>query len=128
MENPDYLFFTLTKTPDLRVIDAGPNPSMAFSGFHRRWGSIGLFGNRVLPGKTPKAKVEDVTAIILAYLGVPAPREIDGRVPADVFTDEPGAEVRLLKSTESGYLKPSGSAGQDAKALEKQLKAVGYIQ
>jgi predicted AlkP superfamily phosphohydrolase/phosphomutase len=128
LENPDYLFFTLPRTPDLRVIDAGPSPDKAFSGFHRRRGALGLFGKHVLPGHGVEAKIEDVTAIIMAYLGVPAPSELDGRVPEDVFQPGDGGEVRLLKSGESGYRKPSGTAGQDTKAMEKQLKAVGYIQ
>lgn len=128
LEKPGYLFFSLGKTPDLRLLDSGPNPDMAFSGFHRRRGSIGLYGKHVAPGRVLEARIVDIAAIILAYLGVPAPGDIDGRVPPGIFTDEVGGRVVLVKSDVAGYRKPTGLATQDSEKIEKQLRAVGYIQ
>ncbi|HVP57822.1 MAG TPA: hypothetical protein VMU02_06965, partial [bacterium] len=128
MENPDYLFFTLPRTPDLRTIDAGPSPDKTFSGFHQRRGSLGLLGSRVEKGKTVEARVADVTAIILAYLGVPAPREIDGRVPDGIFTSGPSGEITLVKSDISGYRRPAAVSTLGSKAMEKQMRSVGYMQ
>ena len=128
LENPDYLFFTLPRTPDSRIIDAGPSPDKTFSGFHRRRGTICLYGKRVEPGKTVEARIVDVAAIIMAYLGVPAPSELDGRVPAGVFTMGPSGEIRLVKSDVSGYCQPGVFTAQGSKAMEKQLRAVGYMQ
>jgi predicted AlkP superfamily phosphohydrolase/phosphomutase len=128
MENPDYLFFTLPRTPDLRIIDAGPSPDKAFSGFHRRPGTICLYGKLVLPGKQLAARIVDVTPIILAYLGVPAPSEIDGRLPAQTFKAGPSGELRLVKSNDPGYRTRTGFLTQDSKKMEKQLRALGYMQ
>jgi predicted AlkP superfamily phosphohydrolase/phosphomutase len=127
-ERPGYLFFSLPKTPDLRLVDAGPQPDKAFSGFHRRRGTIGLYGKYVKPGQVIEARIVDVAAIIFSYLGVPAPGELDGKVPAAVFTDESAGAIRLVKSEEPGYCRPTGMAAQDSETMEKQLRAVGYIQ
>jgi len=128
LENPDYVFFTLPRTPDLRIIDAGPAPDKAFSGFHRRRGTIGLYGSRVIGGQAVEARITDVTAIILAYLGVPAPSELDGRVPVQVFKTGVSPELNLARSNDTGYRRPDLFVAQDSKAMENQLRAVGYIQ
>jgi predicted AlkP superfamily phosphohydrolase/phosphomutase len=128
LEKPGYLFFSLQKTPDLRLMDRGPAPDKAFSGFHRRRGSLGLYGDRVAGGQSVDARIIDVTPIILSYLGVPAPSEMDGRVPAGIFKEDPTSPIRLVKSDIPGYKRPTGLASQDSEKIEKQLRAVGYIQ
>ena len=128
LERPGYLFFSLQKTPDLRILDSGPAPDKAFSGFHRRRGTLGLYGDRVIGGQSVDARIIDIPAIILGYLGVPAPRDMDGRVPAGVFTEDATSRIRLVKSDVPGYKRPTGLASQDTEKMEKQLRAVGYIQ
>lgn len=128
LENPDYLFFTLPRTPDLRIIDAGPSPDKGFSGFHRRPGAIGLYGKFVSPGTVLAARIVDVTPTILAYLGVPAPGDIDGRVPEQAFAAAPSGQLRLATSNSSGYRTPIAFSAQDSKKMEKQLRAIGYMQ
>jgi predicted AlkP superfamily phosphohydrolase/phosphomutase len=127
-EAAGYLFFTLPMTPDLRLIDAGPNPDEAFSGFHKREGTLGLYGKYIRPGQTVNARIIDIAPIIYAYLGVPAPAEIDGRVPAQAFNQDVTDRMMLIKSQDPGYRKPRNLAGQDSKKIEKQLRSVGYIQ
>jgi predicted AlkP superfamily phosphohydrolase/phosphomutase len=127
-ERPGYLFFSLPKTPDLRLLDSGPSPDKAFSGFHRRRGTLGLFGRYVKPGIPAEARITDVAAMIYSYLGVPAPKDIDGRVPASLFMDEGAGGVELVKSGDLGYRRPTGLGSQDSEKMEKQLRAVGYIQ
>jgi predicted AlkP superfamily phosphohydrolase/phosphomutase len=128
VEKPGYLFFTRAKTPDLRLLDGGPHPDANFSGFHRRTGTIGLYGKRVRPGAAIKARITDITPTILSYLGVPAPRDIDGGVLRGAFTEETSGLVGLVRSERPGYRRPSGLSTQDSKSIEKQLRAVGYIQ
>jgi len=128
LEKPGYLFFSLPETPDLRLLDSGPSPDKAFSGFHRRRGTIAVVGKRVKPGQTIEAKIIDIAALIYAYLGVPAPAEIDGRVPQGLFDETAPERVQLVKSQEAGYRRPVKLARQDSKKIEKQLRAVGYIQ
>jgi predicted AlkP superfamily phosphohydrolase/phosphomutase len=127
-ENPGYLFFTLPKTPDLRLLDSGPSPDKAFSGFHRRRGTFGAFGKYVAAGSRVEARITDISAIIYSYLGVPAPRDIDGKIPASLFMDEGAGAFELVKSNEPGYRRPTGLGSQDSEKIEKQLRAVGYIQ
>jgi predicted AlkP superfamily phosphohydrolase/phosphomutase len=128
LEKPGYLFFSLPTTPDLRLLDSGPSPDRAFSGFHRRNGTIGLYGRYVKPGQTVKARITDIAAIVFAYLGVPAPSDLDGRVPSGVFAAETSDRISLVKSEDRGYKRPTGLSTQDTQNMEKQLRAVGYIQ
>jgi hypothetical protein len=112
----------------VRIVDAGPSPDKAFSGFHRRRGTIGLYGSRVEAGAAVEARIVDVAAIIMAYLGVPAPSELDGRVPAGIFTGGPSGGLALVKSNVTGYRQPSAVSAQGSKSMENQLRAVGYMQ
>jgi predicted AlkP superfamily phosphohydrolase/phosphomutase len=127
-EKPGYLFFTLPKTPDLRLLDSGPSPDKAFSGFHRRRGTFGALGKYVAGGSPIEARIVDISAIVYSYLGVPAPRDIDGKLPASLFMDEGAGAFQLVKSNEPGYRRPTGLGSQDSEKIEKQLRAVGYIQ
>jgi len=127
-EKPGYLLFSLPNTPDLRLIDSGPQPDKAFSGFHRRRGTLAMMGKYVKPGANEDARIVDVAAMIYSYLGVPAPGELDGKVPAALFKDEAAGEMRLVKSDDPGYKRPTVLANQDSEKMEKQLRAVGYIQ
>ncbi len=128
LEKSGYLFSRLPRTADLRVLDRGPNPLWAHTGYHRRKGSLGLYGPAVSPGAAIEARITDVAPIIFAYLGVPVPDEVDGRVPEAAF--KPGAfgRFQLSKSGMSGYRKPAGLSPHDTRKIEKQLRAVGYIQ
>jgi predicted AlkP superfamily phosphohydrolase/phosphomutase len=128
LEKPGYLFFSLQVTPDLRLFDRGPSPDRAFSGFHRRMGTLFMYGNTVAPGQEVNARIIDITPTILTYLGVPVPAEMDGTVPRAAFLDEYRERVILVKSEDSGYKKPTGLGSQDWKKIENQLRAVGYIQ
>ncbi len=128
LEKPGYLFFSLQVTPDLRLFDRGPSPDRAFSGFHRRIGTLFMYGNTVAAGQRVDARIIDITPTILTYLGVPVPSEMDGTVPRDAFRDEYKDRVILVKSEDSGYKKPTGLGSQDWKKIENQLRAVGYIQ
>jgi predicted AlkP superfamily phosphohydrolase/phosphomutase len=128
LERDGYLFFKLPPTPDRRLFDAGPNPDRMFSGFHRRFGVLGLYGKCVSPGLAFKARIIDVSPIIFAYLGVPAPFAIDGKVPAGIFIGEASGRTAVVRSPDPGYRRPHGLTSQDSKRIEKQLRAVGYIQ
>jgi predicted AlkP superfamily phosphohydrolase/phosphomutase len=128
LEKPGYLFFSLNVTPDLRIFDRGPSPDRSFSGFHRRMGTIFMYGKGVVPGERIKVRIIDITPTILTYLGVPVPSEMDGRVPGEAFKEGFRDRVVLVKSDDPGYKEPSGLSSQDRDKIEKQLRAVGYIQ
>lgn len=128
LEKPGYLFSRLPRTPDLRILDRGPNPIWTHTGYHRRKGSLGLYGSCIRPQEPIRARIVDITPIVLAYLGVPVPEEVDGRVPESAFSSETLGRVNLAKSETSGYRRPTGLSPQDSEKIEKQLRAVGYIQ
>jgi predicted AlkP superfamily phosphohydrolase/phosphomutase len=128
MEKPGYLFSRLPRTSDLRILDRGPNPLWTHTGYHRRRGSLGLYGPGIRPGEKIEARITDIAPIVLAYLGVPVPDEVDGHVPEGAFTSETLERLQLARSGTSGYRRPAGLSPHDTKKIEKQLRAVGYIQ
>jgi predicted AlkP superfamily phosphohydrolase/phosphomutase len=128
IERPGYLFSRLPRTADFRVLDRGPNPLWAHTGYHRRDGSLGLYGPGVRAGEEIEARITDISPIILAYLGVPVPDEVDGHVPEAAFTSETFGLLQLARSGTPGYRRPAGLSPHDTKKIEKQLRAVGYIQ
>jgi hypothetical protein len=98
------------------------------TGYHRRRGSLGLWGRAVEPGAVVTARITDIAPTILAYLGVPVPDEVDGRVPTPAFSSQAAGRLQMAKSGETGYRRPAGLSPHDTKKIEKQLRAVGYIQ
>lgn len=125
-ERAGYLLFTLPRTPDLRLLDFGPTPDRMFSGYHVRRGVVGFYGRHV-GGGAVEARIVDIAPTIYAYLGVPAPAAIDGKV-APVFRDEVAGALSPVRSEADGYRAPQGLDDQDSRRIEKQLRAVGYIQ
>ena len=128
LERSGYLFSRLPRTADLRVLDRGPNPLWVHTGYHRRNGSLGLYGKAVRAGAQVDARITDVAPIIMAYLGVPAPDEVDGRVPPGAFTIDAMGSLQVSRSEVTGFRKPVGLSPHDTKKIENQLRAVGYIQ
>jgi predicted AlkP superfamily phosphohydrolase/phosphomutase len=128
LERSGYLFSRLPRTSDLRILDRGPNPLWTHTGYHRRNGSLGLYGPAVAAGTDIHARITDIAPIILAYLGVPAPDEVDGAVPEGAFAPAAIERIQMARSGTSGYRKPAGLSPHDTEKIENQLRAVGYIQ
>jgi predicted AlkP superfamily phosphohydrolase/phosphomutase len=139
----------LDEMPDIVVEPAGSAYSIqTFSGLEKEdalydlpkpsWTRLQLFGGHdpegVLMAKGPHirggeitgAGIIDLPATILALLGCPVPAHFEGRVLADMLTDD----VKYAKDDTSSDATEGGKADlsdEERMALEKRLKQLGYM-
>jgi arylsulfatase A-like enzyme len=89
-------------------------------------GVIFARGRRVLPGPIGETlRIVDVTPTILAWLGLPVAKDMDGR-PAAFLDIEPGETIATWDTVEVERA-ARGSSGSDEVILD-QLKALGYVE
>lgn len=90
-------------------------------GSHRPRGLFIAAGPRVAARGQIEASIADASASVLVRMGVAPPAEAAGSVPANVLREASG-ELTALPERAAQSL-PSG----DARALERRLRALGYI-
>lgn len=106
------------------------------SGKHQIEGVLIAAGGPIRPGAAVKATLTDITPTILAILGLPVPRDMEGRVLGDLL--EPGfLEAHPVKRIDSyeplidrrAILATARAEGEGGD-VEKQelLRSLGYIQ
>lgn len=81
-------------------------------------------GPRIAKTSEPKMTVNDVTPLILAWLGKPVARDMDGRVP-DFFKGKLAEPIDTYDTKK--IIRLEGSSGSD-EILMKQLKELGYVE
>jgi hypothetical protein len=81
-------------------------------------------GPRIARTSEPKMGVDDVTPLVLAWLGEPVARDMDGRVP-DFLTGDRVAFIDSYDTTE--IIRLEGASGSD-EVLMQQLRELGYVQ
>lgn len=99
------------------------------SGTHNHFGTLLLSGPGVAKGELEGAAVTDVAPTILGVLGVPIPRDMDGRFLEGAFTP---AQAKSFSVRASEQEQESGSAAYefskaDEEALERNLRSLGYV-
>jgi len=96
-------------------------------GDHRRDGLFLALGPHIRPGAPQAAEIADVPATVLALLGCPIPDDFDGRVLAEILTDD----VEVPKRT-SGPSNQDGGGREvlteaEKAAVQERLKGLGYL-
>jgi len=104
--------------------------SERISGEHTDTAMVLIAGPDIAPGHSiPKGSLADVAPTVLALLGLPLSRELDGVVLAGAF--RPGVTERLAVTYVDTYGKPAHAAtvgeGIDQQKLET-LRALGYVE
>lgn len=100
--------------------------TLPLTGSHRPQGVVIARGPGIAPQTVAGAKLIDLAPTILAYLGLPVPRSMDGRVLGELFA--PGALQPTYRDDDLG----SGdgdfrfSSDEEAK-ITQHLKDLGYI-
>ena len=115
-----------SKTRDLRRVSER---------FHRPEGILYLYGRQIRQARLEGATQLDVTPTVLALLGLPAARDMPGRVLAEAF--DPGTSARDLldrriPSYEEGIGGDRGAARADGddtvvRAQREHLESLGYL-
>jgi len=101
------------------------------SGSHRRDGMFIAHGEDILQGKECKdAKIIDLAPTILHILGIPVPKDIEGRVLDEIYTEnyKKNNPVKYSDESSASEGKENLHAGKDEdKTIEDILKGLGYI-
>lgn len=101
------------------------------SGMHRELGMFMMWGPGVKAGlEVERPHILDITPTMLYLLGLPVPRDLDGKVLTSAFED---THVRSFPvdytdvSTDKSNLDEEYPAEED-EAIRERLKALGYLQ
>ncbi len=115
------------------LADFGANrlvqPMYRYSGMHRDWGLIILYGPQVRPGvRLTGARIVDLAPTVLHALGLPVPLEMDGRPLHSAFKEMGwtrltfSSDITLISRGDSGGYTPA-----EARAVEARLRQLGYL-
>jgi predicted AlkP superfamily phosphohydrolase/phosphomutase len=107
-------------------------PVYGCTGNHRMDGILALQGlGAIQEGKTiDGARIEDLTPTILHLLGIPVPRDMDGRVLESAFTPDFVSEhpVRYADGGESDAgLEGRAYSPEEEEELARTLRGLGYV-
>jgi predicted AlkP superfamily phosphohydrolase/phosphomutase len=126
MTNDKYFPFARYNFPS----NSWMEPAFDLSGWHRKEGVLMLSGQGVKRGVPIKrAHIIDLAPTILAYLGVPIPEGMDGRVLKELFEDRIFEEVPLTYTQDLGQREISGKefSEEEAQRIKEKLKDLGYF-
>lgn len=107
------------------------SPTYAGSGWHRMDGVFIAYGRAVRPGRKGKLRIIDLFPILAMALGVPAPSDIDGDVPDDLFREiKPsprpgGTPLSSVKTGEGSRVRATDERWE--KEIRERLKGLGYV-
>jgi len=123
-----YLFKTSVNKH--RVIRRYVRPRRGEKGYHARDGLIIMKGSRIKRGTTIEADLIDVAPTVVHLLGHAVPRDMDGRVLTEAFTDA------FLTSNPVEYCdpipeqpmpQPEAGSPEWERTIERRLKGLGYM-
>jgi predicted AlkP superfamily phosphohydrolase/phosphomutase len=105
-------------------------PSFAYTGTHRMEGMFMLRGNGLKRAYDAlDAKIIDMAPTILHLLGLPVPRDMDGKVLTEVFDQQFLGSRAVEYTDEEVPLRFSGTGLSDdeAEQVRERLKGLGYV-
>ena len=105
-----------------------------WKGSHRSNGIFIAYGPNIKQGATvTNATLYDITPTILYLQGHPIPKDMDGRVLTDIFTND-YLSHHPVQQSESSDIKWEGATGaaaldaEEARKIEERLRGLGYIE
>ncbi|HVP57859.1 MAG TPA: alkaline phosphatase family protein [bacterium] len=105
-------------------------PVYGNSGDHRMNGIFVGLGNEFRRGaKLDKAALVDIAPTVLYLLGLPVPRQMDGRVLAEAIREEylNGHPVGYVDTELIGQVGGHALTSQDSEDIKRRLEGIGYI-
>ena len=97
---------------------------------HRDFGLLMMTGKGVRQGANIEgAGIEDMAPTILYAMGSPVPKDMDGKVLSEVFTEEFRNQVTLLQSEEgsSRELHETAYTEEAEEEIKERLRGLGYL-
>jgi predicted AlkP superfamily phosphohydrolase/phosphomutase len=101
------------------------------SGSHRRNGILFVRGNNILRGKKiEQAEITDLLPTILFFMGLPIPKDLDGKILLDIFKDSfrDGNELSYCEPMNfDSYTNTYEDFDNESEEVKKRLKDLGYL-
>ncbi|MEK6674411.1 MAG: alkaline phosphatase family protein [Planctomycetota bacterium] len=99
-------------------------------GTHRPEGVFAAWGNGVVPGRRVDLGLVDCAPTILTMLGLPIPKEMEGRVATEIFEDAPTVAYETAeKRVEAPQVTGHGVySSQDLEQVTARLSDLGYLE
>lgn len=105
-------------------VEADPN----LPGTHRPEGIIALAADRVVPGRTLNADLQDVTPTILKLFGLPIPAHVEGK-PLGLLSELPTRRQDPGTNPVAGPHRPQFEYTPEEQAIiEQRLADLGYLE
>jgi len=103
--------------------------STLWCGTHSPQGLVAIAGPGVIKTEITGATLDDIAPTALYALGLPIPRDMDGRVLVDAFSEEFRSTNVMTWEKELENLSTSGHAlsSEEESIIEDRLKALGYL-
>jgi predicted AlkP superfamily phosphohydrolase/phosphomutase len=104
-------------------------PSFAYSGTHRMDGIFMLRGDVIKAGSIAEgASIVDMAPTIMHILGLPVPRDMDGRVLTELLDEEFVASRPVVYSDEEeSRVAGPGLTEEEAEEVRDRLRGLGYV-
>jgi predicted AlkP superfamily phosphohydrolase/phosphomutase len=117
------------------LVDFGSNQMVQktyrYSGMHRSLGLLMMMGPQIKRGaELDDASIVDLAPTILYAMGVPIPRDMDGRPLAEIFVEDDRQGIPLPSAVPTSLPRRSEEASytaEEAREIEVQLRQMGYL-
>jgi len=97
---------------------------------HEQEGIFVAYGSDIREGKEVKrAKIVDLAPTILHVMGVPLPKDVDGRVLREIFKDKSDPAERLIQYQEGVEEKKKElrAGEEEERVIKDRLRSLGYL-
>lgn len=105
--------------------------SWGISGSHRMDGLLIIKGKQIKEGlKVEGPQIIDLAPSVLYLLGLPIPKDMDGKVIQDVFSEQSFDEqpIQFIEEASFGFSPQEVYSQEEEEELKKQLRALGYLE
>ena len=103
--------------------------STLWSGTHTEKGVIAISGPGISRSRIVDANLDDIAPTIIYAMGLPIPRDIDGRVMIEAFSQEFRNANPMQWESEDAKVEqaPRALSEEEESKIEERLKALGYL-
>ncbi len=103
--------------------------STLWCGTHSPYGIIAASGPGIVKSKVANATLDDVAPTILYAMGLPVPRDMDGRVLTEMFDPQQVAARPVTWEAEQrvSEVESRSLSKEEEKIVEERLKQLGYL-
>ncbi len=83
-------------------------------------------GETIKAGQNFQANIQDISPTLLTMLGIPVPKDMDGKVMLDIFRQTPSVHYTQAKET-TAPSKDAGYSAEEEEQIQQHLADLGYM-